>query len=233
MSQGVPIAARRRLSESKWISGISTLSVSTDDTWLVALLTELIPLVYPFAMIGHWLIVDRPAFRYLGCPRAERAGFVVLLVAALGGWASFTVVGLRLGMTPASWTWVLLVAAWWVLIIWGNPGYVVLRRLAGGEDVRPALRNILWSLGLELPHVARPDADPAWTKKVQYSIEWLGWLRTPDTDAIIDLWLAEVEAVQSGRWDRKTAVERHGAIQAEARRLWPDGDEWKVAALAG
>lgn len=199
----------------------------------VDLFAALVPLVTPFYFIWHWLSGDRYLLRYLGCRRAFRVGWLITAAAVLSSWVFFAVNGLRVGTNPAFWVWAVFVVAWMVLIAAGTPRYRVLRWLTRDDHPLRGLRRALWNIGLSLPYLEHPDRDPLWAKRAQVAIQWLGILRTPETAAIIDLWLAEVEAVRSGLSDPEAEAKRHEAIRAEAHRLWPDGDKSEIAALVG
>jgi hypothetical protein len=178
----------------------------------------------------YWWHCAKPALELAGARR--RTLFVVPAIGAIS-WLSMvasTALDLAGEPAPSVLTAVGIASGVWYLAGWPLPDLVA--RFSGGRDPLKALRFVVWGLGASADRVRRNDGDSADNAEAAYYRDRLErFSGTSDTERFIDLWLREAEATLDGHALAESADRRHEAIREEAHRLWPEGDDWQMAAL--
>lgn len=170
----------------------------------------------------YWPHCARPALYSVGATsRTMRVVPVVGLVA----WLTFAAAAtLRVrDLWPVLEVLLVLSTAWYGAA-WPAPKLVA--RISGGRVPLEGVRRVVWSLRWSVGQlVLRPDR-PAERKA---ATAWRNLLVRSDrprgSERLVALWLAESEDVLAGG---KTDGARSAEIEAEAKRLWPHGDDWRV-----
>jgi hypothetical protein len=104
---------------------------------------------------------------------------------------------------------------------------------AGGEASLEPLRILLWQISADWGDIVDDVAASSARPDLERELEQLRALpQTDRTRPIIDLWLAEGEAILRDRTDDAQRADRLRRIWAEARRLWPEFTIGRVAAPA-
>ena len=95
------------------------------------------------------------------------------------------------------------------------------------------LRILLWQISADWGDIVDDVTASSARPDLERELEQLRVLpQTDRTRPIIDLWLAEGEAILRDRTDDAQRADRLRAIWAEARRLWPEFTIGRVAAPA-
>jgi hypothetical protein len=149
------------------------------------------------------------------------------IVSALA-FVAAAVVRLTGGPRPEPLWLLILVSSVWYFSAWLRPDWIA--RMSGGIDPSEALRRLVWSLNWTLRELSlHPEDREVRAQTVCFRNRLATFPRTPTTGRLIGLWLEEADLLFAGS-PRSGVSEREAAIWDEARRLWPDGDAWHVAA---